>query len=118
MPVAHGHEATGIQAGLRQRCFQRSCLLLGEFPNWRAAPNDGVMMLHFLGARTGDELGQWLASDPSEGKVNNIWIAEKVVEKRFDCLQRFGSTELEKHYSHTPHCLTHPPWSLKKKDVT
>ena len=71
-------------------------------PDGRAAADGRVVVLHLARAGGRDELGQGLASDAGKREVNNVGVAEEVVQKRFDRFQRVGSTELKENYPHTP----------------
>jgi hypothetical protein len=76
------------------------------------------MMLDFLGAGTGDELGKRPASDAGEGEIDDVRIAKKIEKKRLDGFQRIGSAELEQNYSQTPLGLRHPHrFPRKRGDV-
>jgi hypothetical protein len=56
------------------------------------------MALDFAGSRGGDELRQRLARDSSEGKIDNIRVAEQVVEERLDTLRGIRPTQLKQNY--------------------
>jgi hypothetical protein len=60
------------------------------------------VVLHFARARSRNQLGERFAPDAGEREVNNIGVAEKVVQKGFDRFQRVGSAELKENYPHTP----------------
>jgi hypothetical protein len=47
-------------------------------------------MGHMLGAARRDELGERQAGNPGEGKVDDVGVAEEVVEKRLDRLEGVG----------------------------
>src|SRR4029077_2192032 len=66
-------------------------------------------MLHLASARGRNQLGQRFTADAGEREVDDIGIAEKVIEGRMDGLQRVGSTELKERYPHTPCCARHFP---------
>ena len=59
-------------------------------------------MLHLARARGRNQLGQGFTADAGKREVDDIGIAEEVVQKRFDRFQRVGSTELKENYPHTP----------------
>ncbi len=78
-------------------------------PNGRASANGRVVMLHFTGARGGDQLRQRLAADSGKREVNDIGIAKQIVKKGLNRLQRVGSAKLKENYPHTPFCARHFP---------
>src|SRR5580698_10322656 len=108
MPVTHGHEAACVQTLLRQLCFEREGLLLGEAADGRASADRGVVVLHFMGAGGRNEFGKRLSPDAGEGKINDIGIAEEVIKKRFDRSQGVRTTQLKQNYPHTALWFRHP----------
>src|SRR5207302_9805792 len=90
-------------------------LLFGKPANRGAAPNHGIVVLDFSGARAGDQSSEGSASDAGKWKIDDIRVTKEVIEKRFNSFQRVGSPELEKHYSHPPYCIHHPSRSLRKQ---
>ena len=92
MPVAHGHEAMCIHPLIPKRSLQSSGLPLGIGADRRPAADAGVVMLHLAGACRGNQLGQGLAPDAGKWEVNNIGVAEEVIQERFYGFQRVRST--------------------------
>src|ERR1700730_2104528 len=78
-------------------------------PCGRASSNGGVVVLYLACACGGNQFGQGFPSDAGEREVNDIGVAEEVVQKRFNRFQRVGSTELKENYPHTPCCARHFP---------
>jgi hypothetical protein len=115
MPVAHGHKTPGLESGAGQPQLEGAGLLLGEAPNRGSASYNRVMMLNFSGTGAGNEFRQRSASDAGEWKIDNIGVAKQVIQEGLNRLQRVGSAKLEKHYSHTPYFIYHPPRSLGKQ---
>jgi hypothetical protein len=78
------------------------------------------MVLNPLRPCAGDELGERLAPDASEWKINYVGIAEQIEKKRLNGLQRVRSAKLEKHYPQPPFRISHPPGPQTKErpDVT
>src|SRR5271165_361042 len=109
MPVAHRNKAVRIDSLASQLGLQRTRLLFGVPPDRRASANSGVVMLHLARARSRNQLGQRFAPDAGEREVDNIGVAEQVIQKRFDRFQRVGSAELKENYPHTPWCARHFP---------
>src|SRR5689334_19166736 len=102
MPVAHGNEAASVDTHLHQAVFQCARLLVGESPDRGSAPDHRIMMLDFTSPGGRNQLSEGFAADAGEGKVDNIGIAEKVVKKRLNRLQRVRSAKLEENYAHLP----------------
>src|SRR4029077_2160733 len=111
MPVTHGHEAAGVDAGFCQLELQGSGLLFGKPADGRASADDRIMMLNFFGARAGNQLRQRLSAQAGEREVDDIGIAKKIKKERFDCVQRVGAAELEQNYTYSP-CWVHHPQSF------
>src|SRR5262249_7029650 len=101
MPVAHGDEAAGINAEFTEFLLQRARLLLGETPYGRSAADDGVMVLNFSRARSGNQLGERLAPDAGKAKINDIGVTKEVVKERLNGFQPVGPTKLEQNYPHS-----------------
>ncbi len=76
MPVAHGDKAAGINAGSVEPGLKRARLLLGKAPDGRTAADHRVVMLHFAGAGSGDELGEGFAPNTREREINDIRVAK------------------------------------------
>jgi hypothetical protein len=53
------------------------------------------MMLYLACASSGDQFGQGFTPNAREREVDDIGIAEEVVQEWFDSFQRVGSTELK-----------------------
>ncbi len=102
MPVAHGHKALCVDPLMAQFALQSAGLPLRMSPDGRASADGGVVMLHLAGARGRDQLGQGFPPDAGKREVNDVGVAEEVIQKRFDRFQRVGSTELKENYPHTP----------------
>ncbi len=114
MPVAHRDYHTCVEFAA-QHGFQRFGLAARELQNRRFASDLGVVMRHMACAAHRDDLGQRLPRNLSEGKVDDIRIAKKVVEKRLDRLERVRSAELKQHYPdlrlrHRPKALSLHYW--------
>jgi hypothetical protein len=82
--------------------FKRASLTFGVPTDRRSSANDGVVVLHFAGARGRNQFGERFATDAGKREVNDVWVAEKIVEKWLNRFQRIGSTELKENYPHTP----------------
>src|ERR1700689_4078254 len=109
MPVAHGHKTVSIDTLPAQFGLKRPRLPFRVPPDRRTAADGGVVVLPFARARSRNQLGKRLASDAGEREVNNVRVAEKVVQKRFDRFQRVGSAQLKEDYPHNPWCARHFP---------
>ena len=79
--------------------FERGRLPAGEFEDRGTATDLRVMVRHLFGARRRDQLRQRLAGDPGEGKIDDIRIAEKIVEKGLNRLERIRSPQLKQNNS-------------------
>ena len=79
--------------------LQRIGLLLGKAPYGRGAADGRIVVLHFLGPRARNQLGQGLASNAGKGKINNIGVAKKIKKEGFNRLRRVRAAELKENYS-------------------
>src|SRR5262249_32849562 len=83
MPVTHRYG--GRDGDVRaQGSFQGSSLLLRKAPNWRAAADVGVVMADSLGPTARDDTGQGFACEEGAGKIDDVRVAEQIVEERLD----------------------------------
>ena len=82
----------------RSACFERRRLALGEFQDGALAADFGVVMRHVSGAPRSDQARQRLARDARERKVDNIRIAEQIVEERLDGFERIRPAQLKQHH--------------------
>ena len=96
MPVAHGHHGSRGNVNA-QGHIERSRLLLGETPDRRASANFSVMFAHHLRASSGDQFCQRLAREKRSGKIDDVWIAKEIVEKRLDGRLRVGAAQLKQN---------------------
>src|SRR5581483_8784057 len=99
MPVAHRDYAARVHARLAQLGFQRRRLLLGVPANGRSAADHFVMMRNFLRSRGRDQAREGPPPEAREGEINDVGIAEEVIEERLNRLERLRSAELEEHDS-------------------
>src|SRR3984885_10648321 len=118
MPVPHGHETPRVYSLISQFSLKGARLALRVRQNRGSSPNGRVVMLHFACASGRDQFGQRFSPEAGEGKVNNIGVAKEVVQKRFDCFQLVGSTELKENYPHTPCCARHSPEIPRTRQCT
>ena len=102
MPVAHRHEALGVDSHLEQASLQGASLLLGKAPNGRSATDHRIMMLYFARPGTRNQFGKRFTAEAGEREIDDIGIAEKVIKKRLNRLQRVRSAKLEENYTHLP----------------
>ena len=108
-----------MPSALSQLLERIAGLLLGEAPDGRSAADGRIVVLHFLGAGRRNQPGQGLASEPSEGKINNIGIAKEIKKKRLDRLQACQGRRAERVLLLARRVgLAIPRVSLKKEDVT
>src|SRR5579859_2033611 len=96
MPVAHGDEAAGVEIGC-ERGFESARLKFGEPTDRRLAADGVVMFANDSGAAMGDPPSERTARQPSAKKIDDVGIAEKIVEERFDGLRRIGAAELKEN---------------------
>src|SRR5712692_6254650 len=96
MPVAHGDGDEGIELRAQRR-FQRARLALGEQAERRPAADGPVVPGNNLGAGARDVTRQRSAEESAEGNGNDVGVAEEVVEKRLDGVERVGTAELEEY---------------------
>src|SRR5579863_6248117 len=80
MPVAHGDEAAGVEIG-RERGFESARLKFGEPTDRRLAADSVVMFANDSGAAVGDPPGERTARQPSTEEIDDVGIAEKIVEE-------------------------------------
>jgi hypothetical protein len=75
------------------------------------------MMLNFFSARAGNQSCKRLTAQAGEREVDDIGIAKKIKEERFDCVQRVGAPELEQNYAYSPCWVHHPPGFLEEQSI-
>jgi hypothetical protein len=96
VPVTHGDEAARIEIA-RERLFESARLKFREPADGRLATDGIVVFANDAGAATGDPARQGTSRKPTAEEINNVRIAEKIVEERLDRLGRVGPAELEKN---------------------
>ena len=84
--MAHGDHDAGVVVGA-QDGFESGGLSHGVLEDGAFAADFIVVVLHFAGARGGDEFGERLAGDAGEGEVDDIGVAEEVIEEGLDTLR-------------------------------
>ena len=94
MPVAHGHYDAGIEGG-SEFPFEGGGLLEGEIEDGGTAADFRIVVADMTGARLGDQASERAPGNGSEGEVDDIRVAEEVVEKGFDGVDGIGASELE-----------------------
>ena len=80
---------------LAERGFECARLSCGVVQDGALAADLGVMMRDMFGAAGRDQPGQRLPGDAGERKIDNVRIAEEIIEKGLDRLWRIRSAELE-----------------------
>src|ERR1700722_7668025 len=97
MPVAHGDNGAG--GNVRpQGVFQGARLLFGEAANGRATADFHVVQADDFGPHSENPFIVGFAGDEGSGEINDVWIAEEIVEKRFDRGLAIGAAELKEHH--------------------
>ena len=99
MPVAHGHETVGVDAIGPELLLERIGLLLGEAPDGRGSSDGGIVVLHFLGTRGGNQSRQGLASQAGKREINDIGVAKEIKKEGLNRLRRVRAAELKENYS-------------------
>src|ERR1700722_15021531 len=94
VPVAHRHKGAHVQVRA-QSGFERSPLLFGKTANRRTSANFSIVLPHHFGPARGNQLRESLAGEECARKVDNVRVAEKVIEERFDSSLRIGSAQLK-----------------------
>src|SRR5580658_3773525 len=97
MPVPHGNDAAGGNMRFESD-FEGAGLLFGQAANGRGAANFQVMLADYFGALGGNQLGDEFAGQEGAGEIDDVWVAEKIVEEWFDRGLAIGAAELEQHY--------------------
>ena len=94
MPVAHrdGHASIVVAA---QDPFERDGLAIREFQNRALAADFAVMMSDMFRAARSDQARERLPGDAREREVDNIRIAEKVVQEGLDRLDGIRPPQLK-----------------------
>ena len=118
MPITHRHKAVRIDSLAPQFMFQGARLAFSIRTDGRSASNAGIVMLHLAGTRSGNQLSEGSTTDSGEREVDNIGVAEEVIEERLDRFQRVGSAELKENYPHTPCCARHFPRNPRTRQCT
>src|ERR1700693_905847 len=72
------------------------------------------MVLHFLGPRGRNQLGQRLSPTAGKREIDNLGVAKKIEKKRLDRSRRVGAAELEQDYTYSPCWVSHPPRFLEE----
>ena len=96
MPVTHGDEAAGVEVA-RKGGFESARLKFGEPADGRLAADGVVMFANDSGAAMGDPPREGAAGQPAAEEVDDVGVAEKIVEERLDGLGRIGAAELEEN---------------------
>src|SRR5258708_14503558 len=118
MPVPHSDKTVCIDPLITKFCFERASLPFRMPPDRRASADGGIVMLDLTCAGGRDELGQGFTPDAGKREVDDVGVAEEVIQKRFDRFQRVGSTELKENYPHTPCCARHFPRIPRTEECT
>ena len=96
MPVAHGHNYTRVETAA-QFAFQRRGLPQGKFENRRTAPDFRIVAAHVTCARPGNQPRQGPPRDGGQREIDNIRVAEEVVEKWLDGVHGIRTTQLKQN---------------------
>src|ERR1700721_3261665 len=83
VPVAHRHKGAHVRVRGRGGCA-RSPPLCGKTANRRTSANFSVVLANDFRPASGNQFRESLAGEECAGKVDNVRVAEKVIEKRFD----------------------------------
>src|SRR5579863_8296463 len=97
MPVTHRYDGAGGNVRLESG-FERAGLLFREAANGGTAADFHVVLADYFGARGGNEFGDGFAREEGAGKIDDVWIAEEVVEKRLDRGLTVRATELKQDH--------------------
>ena len=97
IPIAHGDDRASRHVAA-QRSLHSLGLPLGKTANGRPSANFGIVLAHLLRARGGDQLRQRLAGQKRPGEINNVRIAEQVIEERLDGGLRVRTAQLEQNH--------------------
>ena len=98
MPRAHAHKRFDILPTRPELTGECASLLFGQPAERRSAANLPVVAFGFFTAKRGDRVCQRLSRRPPLD-ANDFGIREQAVQERFDVLQRFRATEVEKENS-------------------
>ena len=83
--------------GLESR-FEGAGLLFGEAANGRSATDFHVMLADDFRAGGGDQFGDGFAREEGAGEIDDVWIAEQIIEKWFDGGLAVWAAQLEQHH--------------------
>jgi hypothetical protein len=97
MPVTHGYENTRLER-MAQLAFEPAGLKFRQFAEGRPAANLGIVFLDSPGTPRRNKSSQRLAGQPSKREVDDIGIAEEVIEERLDRLKGVRPAQLEEDY--------------------
>jgi hypothetical protein len=97
MPVTHGYENARLER-IAQLAFEPAGLKFGQFAEGRPAANQGIVFLDSLGTPRRNKSSQRLAGQPSKREVDDIRIAEEVIEERLDRLKGVRAAQLKEDY--------------------
>ncbi len=97
LPVSHRHRHACI-AALAQLGLQRGRLPDRMFQDRTLAADLRVVVRHVFGAGRGDQPRQRLAGNSREGKIDDVRIAEEIVQEGFDACQTVRTPQLKQHY--------------------
>ena len=67
----------------------------GKFQDGRTASDFRIVVADVAGARLGDQARQGAAGDRGEREIDDIGVAEEVVEEGFDRVDGVGASELK-----------------------
>src|SRR3989475_9563773 len=94
MPITHGDEAARVEIR-REGLFQSAGLAFGKVADGRLAANGIVMFANDTRTAVGDPPREGTPRQPATEEIDDVGIAEKIVEERLDRFGRIGSAELE-----------------------
>ncbi len=80
---------------VRSSRFECCGLLEGEFEDGGTSADIRVVAADVAGTRLGDQAGKGAAGDGGEGEIDDIGVAEKVVEEGFDGIDGVGASQLK-----------------------
>ena len=84
IPVSHGDLDVHFRSALREKSEKTLGLLPRLVEDWRGSPKSLIQFPDLRCAKPGDQRGQGLAKEKGAGEIDDIRIAEQVVEERPD----------------------------------
>ena len=97
VPVTHRDGDARVEV-VAEFGLERRRLPPGVLEDRAAAADFRVVMRHVFGTGCGDQPRQGLAGDACKWEIDDVGIAEQVVQERLDIFQAIGPTELKENH--------------------